>query len=107
MNRGHATTPPSRPPCTSAASRPLQNAERYAPGSPIEISLDQDAGRLSFTVHDHGAGFDVERATEGEGFQIMRDRMAAFGGVLTIESAPGEGTTVTGTLPARVLEVAG
>jgi signal transduction histidine kinase len=35
----------------------------------------------------------------------MRDRMAAFGGELTIESAPGEGTTVTGTVPARVFEV--
>ncbi|HEV2952288.1 MAG TPA: ATP-binding protein, partial [Actinomycetota bacterium] len=85
----------------------VQNAERYAPGSPIEISLDQDVERLSFTVRDGGAGFDLERVTEGEGFQIMRDRMAAFGGILTIESAPGEGTRVTGMMPARVLEVAG
>ena len=85
----------------------VQNAVRHAPGSPIEISIDQDGERLSFTVRDHGAGFTVERATEGEGFQIMRDRMAAFGGTLSIESAPGAGTTVTGTVPARMLEVVG
>ncbi len=85
----------------------VQNAVRHAPGSPIEISIDQAGERLSFTVHDHGAGFTVERATEGEGFQIMRDRMAAFGGTLTIESVPGEGTTVTGTVPARISEVVG
>jgi signal transduction histidine kinase len=85
----------------------VQNAVRYAPGSPIEISLDQDQEILSFTVRDHGAGFDVDQASEGEGFQIMRDRMAAFGGTLTIESAPGQGTTVTGTVPARVFEVVG
>ena len=85
----------------------VQNAVRHAPGSPIEISIDQDGERLSFTVRDHGAGFTVERATEGEGFQIMRDRMAAFGGTLLIESAPGAGTTVTGTVPARMREVVG
>ncbi len=35
----------------------------------------------------------------------MRDRMAALGGSLTIESAPGTGTTVIGALPARALAV--
>ena len=85
----------------------VQNAQRHAPGSPVEISLGHDGERLSFTVRDHGTGFEVERASEGEGFQIMRDRMAAFGGTLTIESAPGRGTTVTGTVPARVFEVVG
>ena len=85
----------------------VQNAQRHAPGSPIEISLNDDREGLSFTVRDHGAGFDAARVSEGEGFQIMRDRMAAFGGELTIQSAPGDGTTVTGTLPAGVLEVVG
>jgi signal transduction histidine kinase len=85
----------------------VQNAERHAPGSPVEISLSHDGEGLSFTVRDHGTGFAVGEASEGEGFQIMRDRMAAFGGELTIESAPGEGTTVTGTVPAGVLEVVG
>jgi signal transduction histidine kinase len=43
---------------------------------------------------------------EGEGIQIMRDRIAAVGGTLAIDSAPGRGTTVTGTVPARALEAA-
>ena len=85
----------------------VQNAQRHAPGSPVEISLSHDSEELSFTVRDHGAGFAVGQTSEGEGFQIMRDRMAAFGGELTIESAPGQGTTVTGTVPARMFEVVG
>lgn len=85
----------------------VQNAQRHAPGAPVEISLRHDGERLSFTVRDRGTGFEVERASEGEGFQIMRDRMAAFEGELTIESARGQGTTITGTVPARVFEVVG
>ena len=85
----------------------VQNAQRHAPGSPVEITLRHDGGSLSFTVQDHGTGFEVDRASEGEGFQIMRDRMAAFGGTLSIESAPGAGTTVTGTVSARLREVVG
>jgi len=85
----------------------VQNAQRHAPGSPVEISLAHDGERLSFMVRDHGTGFEVGQASEGEGFQIMRDRMAAFDGFLTIESAPGEGTTVIGTVPARMSEVVG
>jgi signal transduction histidine kinase len=83
----------------------VQNAQRHAPGSRVEISLSHDSGELSFTVRDHGTGFAVAGASEGEGFQIMRDRMAAFGGTLTIESTLGEGTTVTGTVPTRMFEL--
>ena len=85
----------------------VQNAQRHAPGSPVEIALRHDGGSLSFTVQDRGTGFEVDRASEGEGFQIMRDRMAAFGGTLSIQSAPGAGTTVTGTVPARLREIVG
>jgi signal transduction histidine kinase len=36
--------------------------------------------------------------------QIMTDRVAALGGTIAVESAPGRGTMVTGRVPARVLE---
>ena len=35
------------------------------------------------------------------GFQIMTDRVEALGGTISIESAEGRGTTVTGRVPAR------
>ncbi len=112
FSNGGSTPAPRYDPAIEAAVyfccvQAVQNAQRHAPGSPVEISLADDGEQLSFTVRDHGTGFDVEHASEGEGFQIMHDRMAAFGGALRIESAPGQGTTVTGTVPARVLEVVG
>jgi signal transduction histidine kinase len=84
----------------------LQNAERHAPGRRVDLTLAHRPGEVSFSVRDHGSGFQVDHAEAGEGLQIMRDRMAALGGRLTIESTPGAGTTVTGALPARALAVA-
>ena len=40
---------------------------------------------------------------KGAGSQNMADRVAALDGVLTITSSPGQGTTVTGTIPAADL----
>ena len=85
----------------------LQNAERHAAGRRVDVTLTHGPGEVAFSVRDRGAGFEVDRAASGEGLQIMRDRMAALGGSLSIESALSEGTTVTGTLPARAVEVVG
>ena len=84
----------------------LQNAERHAPGRRVDLTLAHAPGEVSFSVRDRGSGFQVDHAEAGEGLQIMRDRMAALGGTLEIESTPGAGTTVTGALPARALAVA-
>jgi signal transduction histidine kinase len=54
---------------------------------------------LTFLVHDDGRGFDPGAASRGTGLQGIADRLAALGGEVTIRSAPGEGTTVTGRLP--------
>ena len=66
--------------------------------------LGLEEGALVFVVGDSGGGFDAATIEEGEGMQIMRDRMAALGGDLTIESEPGRGTTVVGRISARALE---
>jgi signal transduction histidine kinase len=82
----------------------LQNAAKYARASQATIVLSRPDGHLEFTVSDDGDGFDTAKPTHGTGLQGMADRLAAAGGTLRIDSAPGTGTTVTGTLP--VFEVA-
>jgi signal transduction histidine kinase len=57
-------------------------------------------------IHDEGPGFELSTTDAGEGIQIMRDRIAALSGELVIETTPGRGTTVTGRLPARMIEAA-
>ncbi len=57
-------------------------------------------GRLAFEVSDDGEGFDTGSTSYGTGLQGMADRLAALDGTLQITSAPGEGTTVAGSLLA-------
>ena len=59
------------------------------------------ARELRFEVGDDGVGFDPAATAYGTGLQGMADRLAAIGGTLEVRSAPGEGTTVAGRVPAR------
>jgi signal transduction histidine kinase len=79
----------------------LQNIAKYAAASAATIRLEQSNGRLTFDVTDDGAGFDPAAATRGTGLQGIADRLAALGGTVEIRSAPGEGTTVSGIVPAE------
>ncbi len=82
----------------------LQNAERHAPDSAVEVRLETAEDRVRFVVRDDGPGFDPTTADAGDGMQIMNDRVAALAGELSIESARGRGTTVTGHIPVRAME---
>jgi signal transduction histidine kinase len=57
-------------------------------------------GHLTFEISDDGDGYDVERApSSGSGLTNMSDRIGALGGTLTVQSTPGVGTTVRGSVP--------
>jgi signal transduction histidine kinase len=77
----------------------LNNVAKYAQANAARIELAQQNGRLRFTVRDDGAGFDATATAYGTGLQGMADRLDAIAGTVTIESRPGEGTVVTGTVP--------
>jgi signal transduction histidine kinase len=77
----------------------LQNATKYARASRIRVDLRQTDGQLIFSVLDDGVGFDPATASTGTGVQNMKDRIASLGGRLVLESQPGKGTTVSGSLP--------
>ena len=77
------------------------NARKHAPGAPIEVGLVERSGALVFTVRDEGPGFVVDPAEAGggRGMRNMTARLSAVGGRVVVRSAPGEGTTVEGTVP--------
>lgn len=64
------------------------------------MRLAQTNGLLVFEVVDDGVGFDPDDAERGTGLQGISDRLAALGGHLDVRSAPGEGATLVGTIPA-------
>ena len=80
----------------------LQNVDKHAGlGATAVIRLWKGDGRLFFEIVDDGAGFDVESARHaGHGLANVSERIAAHGGTLVIESAPGRGTTVRANIPA-------
>jgi signal transduction histidine kinase len=77
----------------------LQNAAKYAAADRVEVTLRESEGRLVFEVADEGKGFDTGSQALGRGLTNMTDRLNALGGELTVRSAVGEGTIITGKIP--------
>lgn len=77
----------------------LQNAAKHAPAAEVGIRVQETDGTLHFEVSDDGPGFDVAAATAGHGYMNMSDRLGAIGGTVDWHSTPGEGTTITGSIP--------
>jgi signal transduction histidine kinase len=82
--------------CTLEA---LQNVQKYAAASAVEVRLREDGGQVRVEITDDGCGFDVPKVTRGAGLTNMEDRLDALGGTLQIESTPGGGTTLRATVP--------
>ncbi len=78
----------------------LQNVVKHAQASAVTIRLAGHADGLEFSISDDGQGF-AGPDRSGSGLQGMSDRLAAHGGTLEVRSRPGQGTTITGRLPAQ------
>ncbi len=87
----------------------VNNLVKYARGTNAEdtpprstnalIKLELHHDMLHLQVRDDGVGFDPEKVTRGDGLGNMNHRAQLLGGRLRIVSAPGQGTTVTLTMP--------
>ncbi len=85
----------------------IQNAGKHAgDGASITVWVGRDGPRLRFAVTDDGVGFATGPGgpQEGHGFVNMRDRLGAIGGSLDVESAPGCGVRVRGSVPTSPAE---
>jgi signal transduction histidine kinase len=79
------------------AQEALQNALRHADAEQLQLRLAAADGRLELTVSDDGVGFDPTAPAVRSrrlGLTSMEERAEALGATLTIESTPGQGTTV-------------
>jgi signal transduction histidine kinase len=56
---------------------------------------------LHLNVRDDGCGFDPSAHADGFGLLGMSERVELLEGTLQIDSAPGEGTTISAVLPIR------
>ena len=74
----------------------LTNVERHARATRVDVLIQRREDRVTVTVEDDGVGFTPEPGQRGNqlGLLGLRERAEALGGTLTLESAPGTGTTV-------------
>lgn len=96
----------------------LQNALRHAPGGPVELGCEAQAGRLVFSVLDRGPGIPPERAAAmfepfarlddsrspqtggaGLGLTIVRELARANGWQVSLEPRDGGGLAAWIVLP--------
>ena len=77
----------------------LTNMAKHANAKNVSVSLHKSGSLINIVVSDNGTGFDVDRALAAHhGLTGMRYRIDSVGGVMTVDSKPGMGTTVRATI---------
>jgi signal transduction histidine kinase len=82
------------------AQEAVINAVNHANAKNLTVRLDYVEGKVTLTVRDDGAGFDVEKSSKTGHFGLtgMRERAQLVGGDLNIMGKPGAGTTIQLTI---------
>ena len=77
------------------------NVRKHAAAEHVWISIAERDGELRVAVRDDGVGFDIEQLNAeydqrgSLGLLNMRERAESIGGTLSLQSAPGAGSTIT------------
>jgi signal transduction histidine kinase len=79
------------------ASEALANAAKHARASHIGLSLEPRGDRVVVSISDDGIG--GADADGGSGLVGLRDRLAAVGGSIDVQSVTGAGTRITAEIP--------
>jgi len=88
----------------------LNNIIKYGKAERVTISLVSTSSTIELIVQDNGVGFDLdsylrtENRNRGLGLAGMRERMELSGGMFSIQSVIGEGTTIRAAWPVSVRE---
>ena len=82
----------------------LTNVAQHAHASVVSVSIRKIPDPVLMEIADNGKSFDVEgtlhaRRPKRLGLLSMRERLEMVGGSFSVESAPGEGTTIRAQIP--------
>jgi len=80
----------------------LANVRKHARAGQVTITFFKKDCEILISVTDNGVGFAPERLVAGQssfGLEVMQERARQIGGEVHIDTVPGQGTTVTVTIP--------
>ncbi len=87
------------------AQEAVNNIMRHSEAKNVDIDLQCDGEKCVLKIRDDGKGFDVQEITKvdktgrGVGLFGMQERVTLVGGACSVESTPGQGTTITSEVP--------
>lgn len=84
----------------------VANSLSHSQAQLINVDLCWSSKTMSFSIQDDGIGFDMSAAkkkVESNHFGLLNLKLRAerMSGTLTLDSSPGNGTTISGSIPIR------
>jgi signal transduction histidine kinase len=93
--------------CYRVVQEALTNVVKHAQATRVQICLKEEGHTLSCIIEDNGNGYDQEAEAVGDyhvrgiGLISMRERISSIGGHLSVQSRPGQGTTISFQIPLK------
>jgi signal transduction histidine kinase len=86
----------------------LNNLVKHSAAAAARVALQHDAHEVKLIVRDNGRGFDPHTSANhgkrgGFGLHGIEERVQLLGGVWTMQSAPGQGTTIEVTIGVKTV----
>ncbi len=84
----------------------IMNALKHAEPTDVSVTVAQEGEDIVLRLQDNGTGFDsAAPGPEGHyGMAMMRERAKVGGGTFDVQSAVGQGTTITVRFPIALLQ---
>jgi len=84
----------------------LTNVAKHARATRVSVDIRKVEGDVRLEIHDDGRSFRVQRVLSARrvtrlGLLGMRERVEMIGGVFSVVSAPGRGTTIRAQIPMK------
>lgn len=79
----------------------LANVARHAHARRVDVRLTYDTRSLQLQIADDGVGLAMTPTATGQGMRNIRERARLLDSTLDINSAPGQGVTITLTVPLK------
>lgn len=77
----------------------LVNVLTHAGADRVKVVLSENEGNIILSVTDNGLGFETSEKRDTLGLVGLRERAHSLKGTLTIDSKPGQGTSVLASIP--------